>query len=553
MNRPRHLALLGLAAALAALPYLHTAAFPFVAEDKYYVAANPYLRSPSKWGLFFTRRYWAEMHPYRGSAMRPLLAVSLGVDASAFGYRPAAFHLTNVLLHALASALVGWVVWLFSRRGAAMWMSAALFAAWPAHVEAVAWVKNRSEMLAAAFALAGLAGLAAARGPVGRGAAAAAGYALSMLCKLSAAGWPLLAPAYERVVRGRPRPFVAAGAAAVVLAAGAWYVSVARGQGPAKAPSLRSPIAQAAQVVRSAACYARFSLFGAAPGLYPDASPNAWSAGLSLCAALLVAAAAWRAARPRGAAAFWAFAFLVSLVPILNFAPLASRPVALQRAYLPSAAAAAFLALAIRDRRAAALALAAVVLSSALAVRRSFAFDSDRALYCATVRTAPDKDYVWLLCGDAYLKAGRPARAERLLLRARARNRFRAMTDYNLASAYLRVGRLDDALVAACRADANGLGPRAWLLEGECFERLGALALAARSYARAAQTPRVAAYALNNLGNVRVKQGRYDEAAQLYRRALKIRPSLRPARASLAALNAWLRRRRSPANGGGPK
>ena len=96
---------------LAALGYVQTAKFPFVADDKHYIAANPYLRDAGNWALFFAREYWESLHTYRGSAPRPLLALSLSVDGALFGPRPAGFHCTNVLLHAAASVLVAWVAW----------------------------------------------------------------------------------------------------------------------------------------------------------------------------------------------------------------------------------------------------------------------------------------------------------------------------------------------------------------------------------------------------------------------------------------------------------
>ena len=62
------------------------------------------------------------------------------------------FHLTNVLLHAVATALVtAMALTLGAGRAAALWCGL-LFAVHPVHVEAVASVENRKEILAAIFA-----------------------------------------------------------------------------------------------------------------------------------------------------------------------------------------------------------------------------------------------------------------------------------------------------------------------------------------------------------------------------------------------------------------
>ena len=566
MRFSTHIWVVALVAALAVLPYVQTATFPFVADDKHYIAANPYLRDVRNWGLFFSREYWESLHSYRGSAPRPLLAVSLSVDGWLFGPAPAAFHITNVLLHTGASLLMAWVAWVFTRRRAAMLLVGALFAVNPAHVEAVAWVKNRSEMIAAGLALLSLGVYASRWSALPRSLAALAAYVVSLLAKVGAAGWPLLLAPYEGLVRGRRRLATPAWATLVVLGVAAAYVMGAKTQGPAErqAGDPLSPVAHGLLVCRSASSHLRFSFFGCRPGLYPDASaaPVGYSSGLLLIAAALVVGT-WLAARDRRALLFWWVLFLVALLPIVNLRPMANRPIALQRAYLPSVAVAVALGLSVRRSRLKAWFVAGLVLAGAtLTVHRSFAFASDRALYGCTVQAAPRHDYSLLLLGDSYLKAGRPRRAVRLCSRARKINRFRAATDYNLASAYLALDDPAKALLAAGRAGVNGLGPRAWLIQGECLERLGRLSLSAQYYQRAAASPDTAAFALNNLGNVRVKQSlravrasekreRVDEAIELYRRAVSARPGFVPPRVSLrGALE--MRKRLAPP-GGQPK
>lgn len=82
---------------------------------------------------------------------QPVTALSYLLDYELFGLEPAGYHATNVALHALA-ALLFFLVW--TRMTGAVWRSgfvAALFALHPAHVESVAWVAERKDVLSAVF------------------------------------------------------------------------------------------------------------------------------------------------------------------------------------------------------------------------------------------------------------------------------------------------------------------------------------------------------------------------------------------------------------------
>jgi len=94
----------------------------------------------------FTTTYFSNWHP--------LTWLSYMLDAQLFGQQNAgAFHLTNLLLH-LANVLLLFVV-LFGMTGA-LWKSAAvaaLFAIHPLHVESVAWISERKDVLSTFFGL----------------------------------------------------------------------------------------------------------------------------------------------------------------------------------------------------------------------------------------------------------------------------------------------------------------------------------------------------------------------------------------------------------------
>lgn len=90
------------------------------------------------------------------SNWHPLTWLSYLVDYELYGLRPGGYHLTNLLLHIAATLL------LFSalrRMTGAVWRSAfvaALFAWHPLHVESVAWISERKDVLSAVFWMLGL-------------------------------------------------------------------------------------------------------------------------------------------------------------------------------------------------------------------------------------------------------------------------------------------------------------------------------------------------------------------------------------------------------------
>jgi Flp pilus assembly protein TadD len=103
-------------------------------------------------GLTWTNIKWAFTSGEQAN-WHPLTWLSLMLDAQLFGKGATAPHITNILLHLVNSILV----FILVRRWTAMlWRSAAvamLFAIHPQHVESVAWVAERKDVLSGLFGL----------------------------------------------------------------------------------------------------------------------------------------------------------------------------------------------------------------------------------------------------------------------------------------------------------------------------------------------------------------------------------------------------------------
>ncbi len=168
-------------------------------DDDIYVTGNAEIQRGMNWqGV-----RWA-FASRQGANWFPLTRLSWMLDVELHGRDAGGFLLTNLLLHALASALLFLALSKLTGELPRSAFTAALFAVHPLHVESVAWVSARKDVLSGLFfMLALLAYPSAARGREAWGARAAlfACLALGLLAKpmlvtvpfllLLLDGWPL--------------------------------------------------------------------------------------------------------------------------------------------------------------------------------------------------------------------------------------------------------------------------------------------------------------------------------------------------------------------------
>jgi len=117
-------------------------------DDSDYVTANSHVLAGLKWETLT----WA-LTSGQASNWHPLTWLSHALDCQIFGARPGPAHLMSVGFHLLNTLLV---FLLLRRLTGAHWRSAvvaAFFALHPLHVESVAWVSERKDVLSALFFL----------------------------------------------------------------------------------------------------------------------------------------------------------------------------------------------------------------------------------------------------------------------------------------------------------------------------------------------------------------------------------------------------------------
>ena len=117
-------------------------------DDNKFILENERIRSlspSSVIGLFTSF--------HSGYFSQPMVLLSFALEYRLFGIDPFYYHLTNLLLHTAVTALVFFLVRSFSGSTLAAMVAALFFGVHPLHVESVAWVSGRKDLLATFFYL----------------------------------------------------------------------------------------------------------------------------------------------------------------------------------------------------------------------------------------------------------------------------------------------------------------------------------------------------------------------------------------------------------------
>lgn len=131
--------------------YAQVFGFEFVSfDDGLYVTRNAQVQT----GLNLNTVRWAFTTTYGGN-WHPLTWLSHAMDVTLFGLRPGAHHAVNVALHAANTVLLFRILRRASGEELLSGVVALLFAIHPLHVESVAWVAERKDVLSTGFLLLG--------------------------------------------------------------------------------------------------------------------------------------------------------------------------------------------------------------------------------------------------------------------------------------------------------------------------------------------------------------------------------------------------------------
>jgi len=108
-------------------------------DDEYYVINNLLLRGPD-WKGIFTQPLVGNYHP--------LTVITLAINYQLSELNPTSYLLVNLLLHVINTCLVFYFAWIISNKKTwVAFLVALIFGIHPLHVESVAWVSERKDVL----------------------------------------------------------------------------------------------------------------------------------------------------------------------------------------------------------------------------------------------------------------------------------------------------------------------------------------------------------------------------------------------------------------------
>jgi len=512
------LALLIAAATIAV--YAQTIHAGFVtADDGVYVTANPTVQAGITWpGL-----RWA--FGLREGNWMPLTWLSFMLDAMIAGVSPAVFHGTNVLLHLASTLLLFTTLARMTGRVERSAMVALLFAVHPLHVESVAWVAERKDVLSGLFWMLGMAAWAeyGRRPTAGRYALVVLSLALGLMAKPMVVTLPLVLLLLDvwplrrseppaRLVREK-LPLLALSAAASLA------TLIAQRQGGAMSSIAAIPLAS--RVENAIVSYAAYLAKAVWPsGLayfypHPGGTLPAWQVLSSTTLFALLTVAAWRSFRTRPYAAVgWAW-YVVTLIPVIGLVQVGLQARADRYTYLP-------------------------LIGPFVAVTWGFADLAER-LGDVRIRRA----VTWGTAGVVGVALAAAAHAQTgfwrdgvtLNTRALAVTTDNAMAHAALGLALLERGDLEGAIRhcrEALRLDPGH--PEAPNHLATALTREGRAEEAIAVYRRALSIRPADVTLHSNLGTVLAEQGRFDEAAAQFTEALRLDPDSSDAHFNLGVL-----------------
>jgi protein O-mannosyl-transferase len=146
--RTRKMLFAGVGLAVACLLiYFQTTGFNFInVDDKTYIYDNPIVLN----GLSFNSVYWAFTAVHVGN-WHPITWLSHIIDSQFFGLHSSGHHAVNIFFHTVNSILAMSVFYKLTGDFLKSSIVAFLFAVHPMHVESVAWIAERKDLLSTMF------------------------------------------------------------------------------------------------------------------------------------------------------------------------------------------------------------------------------------------------------------------------------------------------------------------------------------------------------------------------------------------------------------------
>ena len=541
MSLPRLIALLLAFATLVV--FLPAGRFNFLNyDDNDYITDNAFVKQGVTWSGVRTA-----FTTFHASNWHPLTWLSHMADCMLFGLNPGAHHFVNVLLHAANVALLFGLLFRLTEKLWPAALIAALFAWHPLHVESVAWVSERKDVLSTFFALLTLLAYARFAKENSRRAywLALLLFALGLLAKpmlvtlpfvlLLLDFWPLKRfsfAAFHLPLLLEKIPFF-------ILAAGSCIVTfLAQRNGEAVVSLAKVSLRYRLENAPVAVVDYLLKFFWPADlcAIYPmQPAISAPEVALAVAVLLLVSLAAWRGRNARPYFLVGWLWFLGTLVPVIGLVQVGGAAMADRYTYIPSIGffiAVVFLldelGTSLRTPKVIATGMASIILTGcvlALENQLSYWRDSE-TLFRRAIAVTRDNDIALVNLGVALDAQYRLAEAVSVYRQAEQIGQGRYQLHNNLGNILSLLGRHAESL--AEYQEAVRLRPTSAFLHnalGSQFTALGRFAEALKEFAEASRLDPLYAQPYVETAKVFFLQGHDDDAVNELRAALRVEPN----------------------------
>ena len=533
--------------------YLPSTRYGFVWDDTALISDNSLL-AQSRPADIFSRGYWAGSPEHvagpHAAYYRPLVTLSFWLDLHISHANPHWFHLVNLLLYALATAAVTLVLWELLHSGVWALLGGLFFAAHSSHVESVAFISGRTDIILTLFIAISAFALLRSFRKHNRWwwLVVPPGFGLALLSKETAVVFPLLVALAPLLVSAKyDRHYWLLVLASIIVLAG--YFLLRTAAVPISIPFARETgiWGRLASIADTFGLYVRMFFWPFKHQAWYQANNTSQVSPLNMTFALLfVISAPLLALRRRLAPALWGYAWTIAfLLPVVS--SLALGPIAAERLLLlPSAGMVMILVTAFSRIPASRVAMRKVVaawlgvvtvLLGADAMARTRVWRDNETLFTAMVREAPTAPSAYSSLADEIAEAQPDS--------ALALHEHALRVDPNYAHAHLHA-----AVLLGDKGDLRGaiqhlriareLVPNSDMVLNNlalAFNDSGEVDSALATIDRAIEVRQGGSAVLHlNRANVLIAAGRTDEAADELRRALALDSTVLWARTLLAEM-----------------
>jgi tetratricopeptide (TPR) repeat protein len=484
---------------------------------------------------------------------RPLSFFSMWVNDLGEEPEPFTYHLLNILLHAVNSVLVFFLIRLVIQSEPAAFMAGLLFAVHPVHAESVAFISGRTDLLAALFTLTAFLCWYRSRRPDGRRALVflAAGltsflaaclskeiaYVLPFVVVLWALADPVKQTGEGRFLLSRDMAWFLGMVAVAGLTVAARIMVLGIGFGPGWSSSALTAGSGLLVMVRDSVIntgiYLRLLLLPWPLKVYYPPSPPEVNAAVALSAVVFMGAwimtSGTRHGRIGCLSMVWTVLFIL---PVSGVVGLGSSSIAERFCYLPSVGAVLLAGYGLAlvwswtsQRKAVVAAVCAVGLAMFYgSVRHADSWSDEVTLFTSAVSSSPfPVPNMYFNLGNAYVEAGRPHDGIRMFTKALSLRPSYADAMLNMASTYIILGEHESALRVLSEASILDQGDaRIWSNMGVVYDLLGRDEEALEAYRKSVDLDPGNLDPRFHMGNLLYRMGRFEESGEAYRAVLAV-------------------------------